>query len=131
MNPEQRIAIVKDFLNKLGALEIGAACEHVAEDAVMLFPYLSQPGPYEGRQRIFEQFNSTLPAFWERMEFSYRQWYSCDDDTTVIGEFDSRAIQKGNTGTYANQYIAVFQFRGDKLTLIKEYFNPALLTVKI
>ncbi len=131
MTAEQRIEIARSFLDKLGALDIDGAGEYVAEDAVMLFPFFQQPGPYEGKETILNQFRSTLPNFWERMEFHYKAWYPTVDPDVLIAEFDSKAIKKGNTGTYENEYITVFKFRGDKLVLIKEYFNPSRLNVDI
>ncbi|MFV8816890.1 PQQ-dependent dehydrogenase, methanol/ethanol family [Haliea sp. E17] len=129
MSMEQQKAIVSDFLNKLGALEIDQAGVHVAEDAVMHFPYLPGDNQFEGKTAILDQFKKTLPAFWEYMEFIPKAWYPGADGEVMIAEFSSRAVQKGNAGTYANEYIAVFRFRGDKLVLIREYFNPSLLQI--
>jgi len=129
MSVEQQKIIVTEFLDRLGALQIEAAGEHVAEDAVMHFPYLPGDNLFEGRQAIIDQFNKTLPVFWDYMEFIPKDWYPGADGEVLIAEFSSKAVKKGNTGTYANEYIAVFRFRGDKLTLIREYFNPSLLQI--
>lgn len=127
MSVEKQKAIVSDFLDKLGALEIEQACEYVAEDAIMHFPYLQGDNIFEGKPAIVKQFSSTLPAFWDSMHFTPKEWYPGADGEVLIAEFSSKAIKKGNTGTYGNEYIAVFRFRDDKLVLIREYFNPALL----
>ncbi len=129
MSAETQKAIVTSFLDRLGALEIDHAGEHVADDAVMHFPYLPGDNLFEGKAAIIAQFKKTLPEFWDTLKFIPKDWYPGADGEVLIAEFSSKAVKKGNTGTYANEYIAVFRFRGDKLVLIREYFNPVLLQI--
>jgi uncharacterized protein len=123
----QRIAIVRDFLDSIGNLDFERVGQLLAENAVMTLPFLDVLPPTEGRAAIVDQLGTTVPQMFERMDFSYDEWYDVRDSDMVIAEYHSECPQKGGSGVYRNRYISVFRFEGDKIALYKEYLNPTSL----
>lgn len=117
-----RVGIVSDFLDSIGNLDFERVAARLADDAVMTLPFLDLP-PTNGRDAIVGQLSASIPRLFERMNFFFDAWYDAGPDT-VIAEYHSECPRKNQQGTYRNTYIAVFGFRGDKITLYKEYLNP-------
>lgn len=120
----RRVAIVRDFLDGLGNLDFAAVEGHLADNAVMVLPFVDGLPPTEGRAAIVGQLSSSVPQMFERMTFTYNAFYEVRDSDTVIVEYHSECPRKGNAGMYRNTYITVFEFDGEAITLYKEYLNP-------
>ena len=124
---QNKIDIVTDFLNRIGKMDIDGAGEYLADDARTVYPYLDYLDDLEGRAAIVSQIRSTIPHMFERMDFTFDEWYEIADPDAVIVEYRSHCPRLGNKGVYQNVYIGVFRFRNDKITLYKEYLNPLRL----
>ena len=46
------------------------------------------------------------------------------DDSTALAEGRSRGAVRHDGSTYQNRYSWVFHFKGDRISLVREYFNP-------
>jgi ketosteroid isomerase-like protein len=123
----RRVAIVKKLLDGMAALDFGLVERHLADDAIMVLPFLEALPPITGKRAIVDQTSATMEQMFERMEFTYDAWYDVHDSDTVIAEYRSEATLKGSREVYCNQYIAIFAFDGDKISLYKEYLNPVNL----
>lgn len=121
---ERRVEIVKGFLDSMAGLDFDRLGHYLAEDAVMALPFLEALPPLEGRTAIVDQTRATMEQMFDSMTFTYDQWYDVRDSDILIAEYRSEAALKGGRGTYRNQYITVFRFDSDKITLYKEFLNP-------
>ena len=121
----RKIEVVTDFLDKTGDLDFDSAGQLLAENAVMIMPFVDEIPRLEGRTAIIDQMRSVIPRMFERMNFSYDAWYDvCNDEAALIAEYHSECPSTGGAGIYRNSYITVFRFDGDKIALYKEYLNP-------
>ncbi len=120
----ERVEIVKDFLNSIGNLDFYRVAEHLAEEAVMVLPFVEQLPPLRGRSAIVSQLRESVPLMFDRMNFTYEQWYEVQGADAVIAEYHSESPQRGTGAVYTNSYITVFHFDGSQITLYKEYLNP-------
>ena len=126
----RKIEVVTEFLDKVGNLDFDGAEQHLAENAVMITPFIDDLAPLEGRTAIIEQMRNLIPQMLKRMNFTYDAWYDVrDDEDTLIAEYHSESPWKAGDGTYKNSYITVFRFEDDKIALYKEYLNPMRMNV--
>lgn len=121
----RRVAIVKESLDGMAGLNFELLEQHLADDAIMVLPFLEVLPPIKGKRAIVDQTSATMKQMLERMEFTYDAWYDIRDSNTLIAEYHSEATLKDGRGVYRNQYITIFEFDGDKITLYKEFLNPA------
>ena len=120
----QRVAAVSDFLDSIGNLDFDRVKQLLAQDAVMVLPFVEEVPPTQGRTAIVDQLRNTVPLMFDRMNFAYDEWYDVCDADAVVAEYHSECPQKGTRKLYRNTYITVFRFDGDKISLYKEYLNP-------
>lgn len=120
----RRVEVVTDFLDSIGDLDFDSVGQHLADDAVMVLPFVDNMPALQGKSAIVDQLRSSIPQMFERMNFAYDQWYDVRDDDALIVEYHSECPQKGSGATYTNSYISVFRFESDKISLYKEYLNP-------
>jgi len=123
----ERIELVKSFLDSIANLDFEDVGHYLADDAVMVLPFLDVLPPLQGRTAIVDQLSTTMTQMFEQMAFTYDEWYDVRDSDTVIAEYRSESTLKHNLGVYRNQYITIFRFAGDKIALYKEFLNPANL----
>ena len=120
----ERVRIVTEFLDGIGDLDFDSVDRHLAAEAVMVLPFVEALPPVQGSTQIVERLRSTVPQMFERMNFTYDEWYDVRNADAVIAEYHSECPQRGGDAIYRNSYIGVFGFDGDKITLYKEYLNP-------
>ena len=120
----RRVATVSDFLDSIGNLDFDRVEQHLAENAVMVLPFVEEVPPARGRTAIVDQLRNSVPLMFERMNFTYDEWYDVRDADAVVAEYHSECPQRGTGKLYRNAYITVFRFEGDKISLYKEYPEP-------
>ena len=126
-----KVGIVTDFLNSVGNLDFDAAGSHLAENAVMALPFVDGLSPVHGKDAIVNQLRIAIPQMFERMNFTFDEWYELCDTDTLIAEYHSECPQKGTAAIYRNSYITVFRFEGEKISLYKEYLNPSRMLAAV
>lgn len=119
----RRVELVQGFLDSMAGLDFDRLGDHLADDAVMVLPFLEALPPLQGKAAIVGQTKATMEQMFDSMTFTYDAWYDVRDSDTLIAEYHSEAALKTG-GVYRNQYITVFRFDGDKITLYKEFLNP-------
>lgn len=115
---------MREFLDGIGDLNFDRVEEHLAADAVMVLPFVEGVPPTRGRSEIVAQLRNSVPVMFERMNFTYDEWYDIRGADAVVAEYHSECPQRGSGRIYRNSYITVFRFEGVKITLYKEYLNP-------
>jgi uncharacterized protein len=125
---EQRVRIVREFLDAIGDLDFDRVEGRLAADAVMRLPFVDGLPPTRGRSAIVAQLRESVPAMFERMNFTYDEFYDVGGDDAVIAEYRSECPQRGTGEVYRNTYITVFRFAGAEIVLYKEYLNPMNFT---
>ncbi|PXW24489.1 UNVERIFIED_CONTAM: ketosteroid isomerase-like protein [Williamsia faeni] len=127
---QQKVDIVTEYLDRIGALDFEGAGRYLAENAVMVVPFSpssQEIPPLMGGQAILDQLRGTVASAFESMTFTVDQWYDVADSDVVIAEYHSVCPLKGRSGEYRNSYVGVFRFARDTIILHKEYFNPVRL----
>jgi ketosteroid isomerase-like protein len=120
---DERVTIARDLLDGIGDLDFDRVAHHLAEDAVMELPFVDEVPPTRGRSAIVDQLRNSVPAMFERMNFTYDEFYDVRGADAVVAEYHSECPQRGSCKIYRNTYITVFRFDGDKIALYKEYLN--------
>ncbi|MGZ4585701.1 MAG: nuclear transport factor 2 family protein [Mycobacterium sp.] len=137
MTFRRKVDIVTDYLDRIGSLDFDGAGQHLADDAVMMVPFapsMEEVPPLVGKEAILEQMRGVIQQAFVRMDFTIDEWYDVGDSDALIAEYHSVCPLKGlkgaqgRPGEYRNSYVGVFRFQDEKITLHKEYFNPARLT---
>lgn len=123
-NFEKRVQVARDFLDSIGDLDFDRVERHLAADAVMVMPFVEEVAPIRGSAAIVDQLRNSVPAMFERMNFTYDEWYDVHGAESLIAEYHSECPQRGTPNVYRNTYITVFGFEGNKIALYKEYLNP-------
>ncbi|MDH6242725.1 nuclear transport factor 2 family protein [Mycobacterium sp. OTB74] len=125
---DERIGIVREFLDAIGDLDFPLVERHLAADAVMVLPFVEDVPAVQGRSAIAQQLRTSVPAMFERMNFTYDQFYDVKGEGegtgALVAEYHSECPQVGTGKLYRNTYITVFGFEGGKIALYKEYLNP-------
>lgn len=127
MSSRHNIEIAEDFLNRLGRKDFEGVGQLLAENAVIMLPFLPNSPVLEGRQAILEQFAASMGQTLENMKFTFDAWYPTTEDDVLVGEYHSKCDLKEFAGTYENTYITIARFDGDKIVSWKEYCNPSRL----
>jgi len=128
-----RVDIVTEYLERIGALDFDGAGRYLADNAVMMVPFapsVEDMPPLVGKQAILDQMRGTMLQVFARMDFTVDEWYDVSDSDALIAEYHSVCPLKGSKGQgaeYRNSYVGVFRFEGDKIVLHREYFNPIKL----
>ncbi len=120
----RRVEITTDFLNRIGSLDFEGVGRHLADDAIMVFPFLDGLPALHGRSAIIDQLRNTIPHMFRRMDFTFDQWYDIRGEDAVIAEYHSEGLKLASDDAYRNSYITVFRFDDDQISLYREYLNP-------
>jgi uncharacterized protein len=131
---QEKLDIVTDYLNRIGALDFDGAGQHLADEAVMMVPFapsMEDMPPLVGKRAILDQMRATMPQVFVRMDFTVDEWYDVSDSDALVAEYHSVCPLKGakRGGEYRNSYVGVFRFDGGRIVFHKEYFNPIKLAV--
>ena len=120
----QSVVTVRDFLDGIGNLDFDRVEQQLSQDAVMVLPFVEEVPPVRGRTSIVDQLRNSVPLMFERMNFTYDDWFEVRDADALVVEYHSECPQRGTGVIYRNTYITVFRFDQDKISLYKEYLNP-------
>jgi hypothetical protein len=124
-------SLVDRWLEALHTLDIGAAVELLADDAVLEMP-LAPPGlpeRVEGKAAI--RGFLTDSQFFSKLEFHDVLVHRTSDPELVLVEYRSTGTFEATGSEYANRYALVFRAREGRIVLYREYFNPMALTTAL
>jgi ketosteroid isomerase-like protein len=119
--------LAERWLGALHALDIPAAVELLADDAVLEMP-LAPPGlpnRFAGKAAI-RAFLSGSQLF-SKLEFHDVEVHATSDPELAVVEFRSTGTFEATGLEYANRYALVVRARAGRIVLYREYFNPLAL----
>ncbi|CAH1191689.1 nuclear transport factor 2 family protein [Paenibacillus sp. JJ-223] len=97
-----------------------------SEDAVVEFPYA--PAGYTQRLVGIEEIRNYIYELFKRMgilSFSSPNLLVTKDK--IVAEYTCNAVMTETERPYRQSYISVFHLKDGKITLFKDYWNPAVL----
>ncbi|CAN7482415.1 nuclear transport factor 2 family protein [Phenylobacterium sp. LjRoot225] len=112
------------FLASVGRLDFTGAETLLAEDAVLELPYAGAGHVVSGRSQVLNFFRQTMTGKVRHIEYRLDQAYTGRTPGVIALEV-STTVQTVPDGTAVNRLVAIFRFRQGKITLFREYFNPA------
>jgi ketosteroid isomerase-like protein len=119
--------LARRWLAALHALDIPAAAELLAVDAVLEIP-LAPPGlpdRFEGRVTI-AGFLGASQVF-SALAFHDVEVHTTSDPEVAVVEFRSTGTFQATGADYANRYALIIRARAGEIVLYREYFNPMAL----
>lgn len=119
--------LARRWLDALHVLDIDAAVELLADDAVLEIP-LAPPGladRFEGKPAIAAFLNAS--QVFAKLDFHDVVARETTDPEVVVVEFRSTGTFKATDLDYANRYVLVLRARSGQIVLYREYFNPLAL----
>lgn len=119
--------LAERWLAALHALDIPAAVELLADDAVLEMP-LAPPGlpnRFEGKPAIRAFLTGT--QLFSKLEFHDIDVHLTADPELAVVEFRSTGTFEATGLEYANRYALVIRAREGQVVLYREYFNPLAL----
>ncbi|GAA4906040.1 ketosteroid isomerase-like protein [Actinomycetospora succinea] len=121
--------VVRAYLDAVGALDLEALADTLADDVVMDLPYAPPgfPRRVEGKADV-TAFFAGMPAMITPLRFhDYRLDALADDPGSIVAQYASDARILATDRPYRNSYIARFRVRGGAITWFAEYFDPVTL----
>ena len=99
--------------------------KHVHEDIVMEAPYQAfHNGPMRRGRDGFMEGMRFVPNVFKAFSLNIHALYDCPDQDVVVLEMTSMGIFAANGATYQNRYVLILEFRGGRIYLWREFFNP-------
>ena len=118
--------VVKEFLQSLEAQDTNAIAQLWSQDAAIEVPYDLQGRNFPNREAAQGYIEQVIQPFSE-IRFERIRFYQTRSPNVVIieGQGDFTLAEDGRS--YRNTYISVFQIKDNKISLIREYFNPLII----
>lgn len=119
--------LAERWLGALHALDIPAAVELLADDAVLEMPLAPRglPDRFEGKAAI--RAFLTGSQYFSKLEFHDVEVHVTSDPELAVVEFRSTGTFEATGLEYANRYALFLRARGGRIVLYREYFNPLAL----
>jgi len=121
--------VVRDFLRFLSEKNLTAWADLWAEDAVQEMPFASAgfPKRVEGRDALIKHYGG-LPDAYGQIAFLDLRFYPMADPNWLVAEFQGDIEVIATKRSYNTPYCCLYQFHEGKILLLREYFNPTLLS---
>jgi ketosteroid isomerase-like protein len=124
----KRIEVVKRFVRAVEAKDIDTVNQLLADNIVLEQPYSQMRSGgvrLEGKPAASAFFSGLFGRF-SQVRFVDVVFRQSQFDNTVIMEGRGDFVVASNRSPYRNQYIGVIEVSGDRIVMIREYFNPAI-----
>jgi uncharacterized protein len=108
----------------ISALDLDAVLAELHDDVRFELPY-EEAVPDSGRDGIRDLLASMFVMF-GKFDMTVTDIYELLDPNMVVARYRGDALGRDKPVVYQNDYIGVFEFRDGKITLWREYDNPAI-----
>jgi ketosteroid isomerase-like protein len=116
-------ALVRQVLDRVGALEVDAALELVTGDLVLELPFRGDGGPRRMEGEAAREFIRSLAALFERLPFRDVVVHGTLPSGEVVAEYRSEGVTRSGRA-YDNSYVGFFVVRDGRIARWREYFDP-------
>ena len=120
------INIAKSFLDCFSTMDFQRASSLMTDDAVVAFPYNPSGADPMPKSILIDDWVTSVPQFLKSVSFTIESEYYDPETGFVILEYHSSGIRVDGA-PYGNDYISIWELKGDKIRVWREYFNPAKL----
>lgn len=121
-------ALVRQVLDRVGALEVEAALELVTDDLVIELPFRGDGGPRRMEGQAASDFIRSLAALFERLPFREVVVHGELPSGEVVAEYRSEGVTRAGRA-YDNAYVGFFAVRDGRIARWREYFDPNVVAV--
>jgi ketosteroid isomerase-like protein len=121
--------VFTEMLNALGRKDFDTFETFIAEEAVFEWPYPPVDGfdgMMKGRAK-FRKFCEAGMADCAPYAYSIEQIHDQALPDMLIAEYSSHSFYHPRKIEYANKYLGIFRFEGERITYWKEYLNPLIV----
>jgi ketosteroid isomerase-like protein len=108
----------------ISALDLDAVLAELHDDVRFELPY-EEAVPDSGRDGIRDLLASMFVMF-GKFDMTVTDIYELLDPNMVVARYRGDALGRDKPVVYQNDYLGVFEFRDGKITLWREYDNPAI-----
>lgn len=92
------------------------------DDMVLELPYADPPSVIEGLDTALKYLTAAFGMF--RFSLEITEVHECVDPDKLVLEYTSIGQVLASGKAYGNQYIGVYQFRGGRISRVREFYNP-------
>lgn len=125
--PDDRLTdTVAELLARVSARRFDELAELLTHDAVFEVPYAGLV--VDGREAFCETFAGKVAGMFNPFHFDIVGTYPGRDPDSLVVEYRSQGTLTATGQPYANQYVGIFAGKEGRVSLWREYFNPAALT---
>lgn len=126
MGRNEAIALARELLNRVAALDFAKVGEMLADDVKAMMPFSPSPISLSGRENFVRFMEDSVPQFLKWISFEIQTELFDPERQVVVLEYRSEG-QLTDGRPYGNQYVGLIGVRDGRVTLWKEYYNPAKL----
>ncbi len=118
-----RLALVERSFAAIGRGDVEALADCYTPDYVLELPYARpEPKRIEGRDTVGEYLRAALGVF--RFELTITEVYPTTDPDRWVLEYVSEGHVVPTGKRYANRYVGIMTFRGDRIASTREFYDP-------
>jgi ketosteroid isomerase-like protein len=125
---ERNVALVNEYLDAVGTLDIERLAAVLHEDIVLEIPFAPEgvPKRIEGKPAVIEYYSS-IPDLITAPGFDGRTIDTLADPSELVAEYRSECEVIPTGRRYANTYIARASIRDGAVARFAEFFDSAVL----
>ncbi|MDB5394791.1 MAG: hypothetical protein JWM91_2297 [Rhodospirillales bacterium] len=118
-----------EMVSAFGRKEFDLFETYFIADAVFEWPYLPVPDFPHTMVGVhaFRLATERGMADFDPYRHRVTQFYDMVDTNMLIAEYESDTVYHPTGKPYANKYLGIVRFTGDKISYWKEYINPMLI----
>jgi ketosteroid isomerase-like protein len=124
---------ISSLFERLSARDFTGVVELMHDDVEFDLAFAPEmlPMPVQGKQSLTDLLTNVIGAMFEPFRIDVTAFYPGADGQTIVAEYASDAVVKHNGRPYANRYVGIFRFDGDRIAFWREYHNPEAATAAL
>lgn len=116
---------LRKVFDALGAADVAALDDLYTDDYVLELPY-AKPSSVrvEGRAAVQEYLAAAFQVF--RFDLTITGCWPLAGDDAVVAEYTSEGRVVPTGRRYANSYVGIWRFAGDRVSATREWYDPVV-----